>query len=1109
MILNALLALLFAAAAPLVSAEPQRTAHSEVALYAEQASVPADGGTITLGLYLNPDAGWHAYWKNPGDAGKEASLKWSLPDGFEPTEFAFPAPHAVPFMHLVTYGYDEPILLLSDITVPAGMAAGDTVTLEGQASWVVCDDELCVPERAWVSVELPVGDGRANPLMAGRFSEARSRVPEIVEWLAEFELLDGQVNIAMQTPPGLPGMVDPYLFIESKRVVKYGEQSIAFAPRGVSVSMAAGTKADSTAAFNAVLGFHDEQGNPHAVEIMVGQASGPLSALTAGSGEGAAPSVEYEQPGLKQWALYILFAFLGGVILNIMPCVFPILSMKALSLVRMSHSDLREAKISGLLYTAGILVAFAAIGGSLIALRAAGEATNWGFQLQSPTFNLVLGLLMVAIAMNLFGVFEFGTRMMSAGQSLTQSDNERKVAFFTGLLAVVIATPCTGPFMAGAIGWAVLQPSAVAMTVFLVMGFGLAFPYLALAYLPGLGKIMPKPGAWMDTFRQVLAFPLLLTALWLFWVIGNKQLGLNSMMIAMLAAVALAFALWAWGRMQASRFKIAWAITAVLALALTVYSGTKMSLFAQDTSAGNGNHAASLGKVELEHFSPDLVMGYIEEQQPVFVYFTADWCLSCKVNERVALASDEVGDYFNQNNIKMVEGDWTNEDPVITEWLKKYDRIGVPLYLYFPAGSSLETVSILPQILLPDIVIDAIEQADAGVAISSKDSNIDTKATAVAEEAAAPADPDWSVVQAYIDVDTAWHEKDNKIREEAETREEYVARRDAEMEEHPDITAAIASAHAILDLEGEQEKTYDAAKFLIDHTRGSEDMAVHLERGSSVLAEYYLDDEEWPERLMMLDFYTEPNESEGVEAIFAKIAADAPTAQLRASAKYYQASRQLRLSNAVETPNEMRETYRQAGIEIATGLSEGAEDEDLVRRQRYDDDGNPIPFQKLAAAETDILYNLSYMTVGQKLPGVTAARLDGVEENFDAFNGQAVLLDFWATWCGPCKASIPKLVELDGAFSEDVFEILSISVDEEVELVTEFQQDTPMPWANWHIGPKSEILKTWAVRGYPTYILVDNEGKIAARTHDMTEEFIELIKTTVCNGKEKSGNLSC
>ena len=686
---------------------PQKTRYTTVELISEHASVPVFGGTITVGLYLEPNPSWHAYWSNPGDAGKAPRITWSLPPGFDAGELSFPSPVLLPFGDLITYGYDEPILLLAEITVPEGLVAGETVELGGNARWMVCDDSICVPDRANVSVQLAVGDGGLNPDHTERFDEARRLLPNPGAWPASFTIADGVVSFDIAPADIRHGFDDAYLFVASPNLVDYRRQTAELSDSGLRFVMDAAAADGLDDATSAVLTYTRSDGRAASVALdFLQRPAATLSAALATRPESGM--------GLLR---AMVFALIGGVILNLMPCVFPVLSMKALSLVRLGDNDRRAARESGVMYTLGILVAFAAVAAVLLSLRAAGEAAGWGFQMQNPLIVVGLGLLMVAVAVNLLGAFEVGTRIMGVGQGLVVGD-ERRAAFFTGLLAVLVATPCMAPFMAAALGYALTQPAAVAVAVFLALGVGLALPYLLLSFVPTLGRVMPKPGQWMQTFRHLLAFPLLITALWLFWIVG-QQLGATSMFIGLLAATALAFSLWAYGGSQRAARKAGWyasmaagAVACFLAVSSVEANRTSPAV-AGDRSAG------TLGGLALERFDPASVEAYIAAGQPAFVYFTADWCISCKANERVALSTDQVAAAFNDRNIRVIEGDWTREDPEITRWLEMYGRAGVPLYLYFPTNSSLETVTILPQILTPGIVVDAIVSADAAAQAES------------------------------------------------------------------------------------------------------------------------------------------------------------------------------------------------------------------------------------------------------------------------------------------------------------------------------------------------------------------------------------------------------
>ena len=1044
-----------------------RTQYSTVELIAEAASLPADGGTVTLGFHLEPDPKWHAYWINPGDAGKEVSIRWTLPEGFEAGELQYPAPHVIPFDIFNTYGFDEAILLLADMAVPV-LDGADDIQLTGKASWVVCDDELCVPERAELSITLPVGDGGADPGNAPRFEAARAKQPQAVDWPARFEVIDGTVNVGVSVPRAA---MDPYLFVATKRLVRYDEQTSQETPFGLQFTAAAGTKADRIEHTEAVLSYRDADGAETSVLLDIARADGPLADTLAALGPvssggagavGGTGGVASTGMGL---ATAILFGLLGGIILNLMPCVFPILSMKALGLVELSGADRKTMRSSGIFYTVGILVAFAAIAITLIVLREAGNAVGWGFQMQTPLVNLALGLLMVAIALNLAGVYEFGMRFMGVGQSLTadNSSSERRKAFFTGLLAVVVATPCVAPFMAGALGYALAQPAAVALAVFLALGLGLELPYLLLSFAPGLGRLLPTPGPWMVKLRGVLAFPMLLAALWLFWIVG-RQLGASSMAVALLAGLLLAFALWAYGQAAGAKFRPAWHGTAVVALIACIVASINVEDYRDEPRLAGDAAAGTLGKLELEHFSPERLLGYIDEGQPVFVYFTADWCLSCKANERAALATDAVGDAMNERGIKVVEADWTSEDPAITEWLEKYNRVGVPLYLYFPAGSTAATAAVLPQLLLPQIVIDAIDDADAAATVALAD---------------------YGPVETYLGLDRVWHELDDEIRASDASEAEKDRRFEEERGPHPDIEPAAAAAKAIIALGGEHERTVDAAVFLAEQTTDADDVEI----GAMALKRQAPDHEDWPLLLWHIDFRIDPGEKETVDALFDAIANSSPNAVHRATARYFQASRNMRQVNDIGTDPDDRERYREAAFAAARGLSAGVEDEPFKTRR----DRDPI---SLAEAEANLLNSFSF-AVGGTVPDVTAVRLDGAEESLSSYVDQVVLVDFWATWCPPCVESLPKLRELDESLPDERFEILSISVDDVPDTVTEFQVDEPMPWANWHIGPESDILKSWVIRGYPTYLLVDADGTVLARTHDLDDDLAALIEHTV------------
>ena len=883
------------------SAAPTKTKYSTIDLVAETASLPVDGGTIAIGFFIEPDATWHAYWSNPGDAGMEPSIAWELPEGFSVGAFEFPTPHLLPFGDLNTYGYEEPILLTADLTVPDGLTAGDRVDLAGKARWVVCDDNVCVPERADVLLTLDVGDAAPDPAAAELFASARSKLPVAVDWPAQFDVREDKVTIEISAPDLPASLEGAYLFVESRKLVRYGTQSVGFTRAGMSFVMDAARNAADEDEARAVLTFTDNNGDHQAVALDLAKAAGPLAAATGAQSVAAGGGVGFWEAAF--------FAFLGGIILNLMPCVFPILSMKALSLVNMAKQDQRAARESGLIYTLGVLVAFAAIGFAILGFRAAGNAVYWGFQFQNGPVNMLVAMLMVVIGLNLLGVFEVGTRMMGVGQELTQG-GERRAAFFTGILAVVVATPCGAPFMATAIGFAFQQTSTILVTIFLALGLGLAFPYLLLSFVPDIGKKLPKPGQWMETFKHFLAFPMFLAALYFFWV-GGRVLGVSSMFAGLVTALALSFTLWAYGKGAMARKKGTWYAAALIGLLATGYVFTKIDASKVVLDEDGRAVAGTLGGLELEHFDPDQVKQYIADGQPVFVYFTADWCISCKANERVALSTDTVAEAFNSRGIRVVEGDWTLEDPLITEWLERYDRAGVPLYLYFPRGSSLETVTILPQILTPGLVVDAIVAADEAapelpVAAAQSDADVtdeDAERDAYINFEVADAEPEWAPIQAYIEADTVWHELDDAIRSSDANSDEKERRLDEERGPHPEIVDAQAAATAIVKLDGEHEKTYEAAQFLIEHTQGAPGGVSSILLGLQTMTEHGEDFDGWPAALFNLDFAAPVGWFPEVDNYFEDYEFHVPADPLaRATAQYHAASRQMRFANAVDTP---------------------------------------------------------------------------------------------------------------------------------------------------------------------------------------------------------------
>ena len=716
-----------ALAIPLAEAVPVKTEHTQAELLAELSSIQP-GQPFTLGLNLVPDPGWHTYWINPGDAGKPAQMKWDAPEALEFSELAFPAPGFVPFMGMMSYGYNEPTLLLVDVVQTAPVAE-DVLMIKARASWLVCDDKVCIPERANLALEIPVADEPYAPAesedwRATAFAEARALVPQPVDWSAMFHEDGDDVVFELTTPLSLEDAASLYLFPEAESMIDHtASQQFDIGRDGVRVTVPAGRRVAryedtdlvlSVAmdgaprqAFN-VSAQRTERSSQEGSEPVASLSVAPGGGGTSGSGgdgyaagDGGGSPAASDTVGRFSLTAYwqaVAFAVLGGLILNLMPCVLPILSLKALGVAQMASEKPAAARSSGLQYLAGVLVSFLIFAAVIIALRQAGAIVGWAFHMQNPLVVAILALVMVAVGLNLLGVFEVN---LGAGALGSRAGGGAAGEFFTGVLAVLVATPCTAPFMAPALGYAMVQPPAVTVGVFLALGLGFALPYCLVALLPDARRLLPRPGPWMESFRQALAFPMLATAIWLYWVLGN-QAGVNALILALISALCLGLGAFGWKRAAGQSVSLPWRTASVVGLAAVM-----VSLWAIPRIAvAPGGASPMAGEIAYSEAALDELRA---EQTAVFAYFTADWCITCKVNEQVALNSDAVKNFFSREGIQVMVGDWTSEDPQITEVLKRHGRAGVPLYLYFAPGES--EVLVLPQLLTPNLVIEAIEAA--------------------------------------------------------------------------------------------------------------------------------------------------------------------------------------------------------------------------------------------------------------------------------------------------------------------------------------------------------------------------------------------------------------
>ncbi|WP_010216208.1 protein-disulfide reductase DsbD family protein [Sphingomonas sp. PAMC 26621] len=644
-------------------------AHLAISLVAET-SAPAAGSSVTVALASVPAPGWHGYWQNPGDAGFPAKLDWTLPKGVTASVPAYPVPGRLIVADLMNYVFEKPYAPLVTLKITAGLAVGTALPVRLKTNYLVCSAEVCVPESAELAIDLVVGDGAITPEARARFDAWRRAVPKPLDARGSFQIAGGKVRIAVPYPAGAP-LGQAYFYPVTTGLIDYAApQSVTQDRDRIVIETKASPNGASTGALEGVLQIGAQQG------LVVTAAPGRVA---------ASATVAHPVSGGVLSATLIAFAgaMLGGLILNIMPCVFPILSLKALSLAR-GHLDERAARQEALAYAAGVIAVCVALGGIILGLRAGGTAVGWAFQLQDPRAIVVLLLLTVALALNLSGLFELPT------PSFVNRSGGASGAFATGALAAFIATPCTGPFMGAALGAALVLPWPAALAVFAGLGLGLALPFLALGFVPALRRRLPKPGLWMETFRRILAIPMWLTAIALAWVLGHEA-GVNGMAIGLLVAFVLAVLLWVGGVRQAKGLAIGPVVT-VLLLATVIASALLIAGRRPDSVA-----AVATVPGGAEPFSEARLATLQKAGRPVFVYFTADWCLTCKVNEKAAIETDATRKAFADHKVAVLIGDWTNGDPVMGRFIEAHNRAGVPLYLYYAPGSAEPRV--LPQVL--------------------------------------------------------------------------------------------------------------------------------------------------------------------------------------------------------------------------------------------------------------------------------------------------------------------------------------------------------------------------------------------------------------------------
>jgi thiol:disulfide interchange protein len=646
------------------------------------------GQNFTAGLYFKLDPGWHVYWINAGDSGEPPKIKWTLPKGITADAMQFPAPKRLPLGPLMDFGYEDEVLFPVPMQVaPAFKASGATTSLSAKVNWLVCR-EVCLPGKATLDVERKaLSSPPASPTFDGGDQQLVARLqhtlPQALPAGMEAKFTPTAEGFVLTVLTGKRETSAQFFPFDQNQIANAAPQKVRPLKNGIEITL----KKDENL-----------QKNPGQLHGLIVLADGSALDVSAASGTLSAAEENQDFAGL---AKIIGLAFLGGIILNLMPCVFPVLFIKGLSLVQSSQQERNRMRVHGWVYALGIIVSFWIVVALLLILRAGGREFGWGFQFQSPSFIAVIALLLFFLGLSLAGMFEIGLSLTSRGSGLA-SRHGYTGSFFTGVLAMVVATPCTAPFMGAAIGYALAHSAWVSFAVFTSLALGLAAPYLLLTFNPAWTRILPRPGAWMEVLKQATSIPIFATVIWLVWLFAQAA-GLNALAGLLAAFLLLAVAGWILGRWPARAMATTAAVVVLgCAVALPIYAVRAMGITTASANAAARNSS-------WEPFSPAVIDQYRAQGRPVFVDFTASWCLSCQVNERVILNRSDVQEKLRNGNFALIRADWTNADAAITQALNSLGRSGVPTYAIY-AGSPQQPPQVLPEVLTPGIVISAIDK---------------------------------------------------------------------------------------------------------------------------------------------------------------------------------------------------------------------------------------------------------------------------------------------------------------------------------------------------------------------------------------------------------------
>ena len=646
---------------------------SNLSLITESDLISSDE-TILVGLKFKLNPGWHTYWENPGDAGAGATVVWELPPNFTATEILWPGPKKIPVEPLMTYGYEDEALLLTKITSPKVLTY--PVNIRAKVSWFTCKD-ICLPQEGEVSIKLYQGSKSENKSTL-TLREMEKTVPTDLSSPYRVNLIDNKIFLQFERE-NAQKITSAYFFPAEYGFISYvANQKLEKNDKSFSLELL-----------------------PAEVQVKTMNLKGVLKLNLDGATEyynldlPLHDNADISPPSLNLITA-LFFAFIGGLILNAMPCVFPILSIKILGFIEQSQGSREKIIQHGLVFSAGVLTTFLVVAGVLLFLRSTGDSIGWGYQLQSPLIISLLIYLFVAVGIVFMGNLVLGGQLAKYGV-LAQSQRDLAGSFLTGVLAVVVASPCTAPFMGPALGMAFLQPGLGSLFIFLALGIGFSLPYMTLSIFPQLLSKLPKPGEWMETLKQIMAFPMWGSALWLTWVLSS-QVELQSVFAVLIGALLVSVCLWLLEKTQNSQ-----GLSRNLALFISVFL-LAFSLWLIPTSYKEGPEEIERNGYE---FSSERLENLRLNQQAIFLNFTADWCITCKVNEAVALNRESVKKILADKNIVYLKADWTRKDPEIASMLASYGRTGVPLYILFPSqGKPI----ILPELLTEDLLVGFIKK---------------------------------------------------------------------------------------------------------------------------------------------------------------------------------------------------------------------------------------------------------------------------------------------------------------------------------------------------------------------------------------------------------------